>query len=324
MSSPDDLLRRIELAKQSAAGMPVKPLPTGLSGMIGHPGILAYERKDPVQYENDQRRAAFLRALEPDARSLAGSDDPGQREIARAVGDLQSGVFDDSPYMRTGLHPSNISRAIFGPSLRNPEPVATGRNPMLKGAAVLGGLTSVPVSAGRAVADFIDPGRYPHANDELKQSANTMLAWFPEDAGLVPAGTQTIWDDYDRERRLRGAVPWDALDSDAVRDFNAVNKDLASLSIDRKTPMMADTFAREGMPPHAAIPVGALSEVMLDPFGVFAGGAADAVRLSRAGRPGAVRALGLDAGLNTAPAASAVTYDMLIRRLNNGGDTLGR
>lgn len=247
---------------------PKAKMPGTLSLMLNHPGILTSETKTPQQYDQDMRRKHFL----DKAGEYFENPMSAPPEMRSALLNYQRGEMDDlgTPYQYQG--------------------VFQGRLPTAKGFQWWASLPATAYNAAKLAGDAIAPGMYPEAGKNMAKAANTLGLGFPEDVGLVPRGTGTIVQDYDREREARGRIPWYQLDTD--QEFGRL-ADVRQASIDKAIPSGSQYLESVGADVPGYRIWGGVMDGMLDPFA--ATGAT--LRAARAGSPQAMRMFLGDQGI---------------------------
>lgn len=288
----------IDEAYAAAKAMKTKPVPgwaTPLAGVIG------YAVDSPAEYANDQRRAELLRRLSAYAedKNISGVFSP---EVAKEIRAYRKGEVNNTPFHYRGF---------FAPGA-----------PLHTGMQWWASVPALAYNAGKVLGNQITPGMYPDAEKNLAKAANTLTMYAAEDYGLVPKGTGTIVDDAEAARYERGKVGFDQ-PSSLLEAYGALQQEKAQKRIDQAIPSGWQHYESLGLPPEAAVPLGVMSDIVLDPYS----SAGSAMRLARAGKHAAAagevaRDSALGAGI---PMATSIPYyfDKLINRLNglNDGDT---
>lgn len=295
--TPEDR-EALEKAYAAAESMQTLPLPGLASQAVGHPGLLSYAVDSPAEYANDQRRAELLRRLSEYSKDI----NPLSAFGPDLGGDIQAyrrGKIDNTPYHHRGF---------FTPGA----PLHTGMQ----------WWASVPAlfyNTGKVLGNQITPGMYPEAERNLAKAANTLTMYAAEDYGLAPKGTGTIAEDADEANYARGRVGF-SQPASVLEAYGALQQEKAQDKIDQAIPSGWQHYESLGLPPEAAVPLGVMSDIVLDPYS----SAGSAMRLARAGKAGAaagevLKDSAMGAGI---PAATSVPYylDKLINRLHGVKD----
>lgn len=278
--TPEERAFILKLIEETNA-LPKAQMPNRLA-LLANPALLATsEIKSPQQYDQDMRRKHFLDKLSDEFRN------PNYLppDLSGPLIEYKHGRMDDlgSPYQYNGFF--------------------QGRAPLAKGFQWWASMPAAALNASRLAADAIDPAqkRFPDAGKNLAKAVNTLTAYGAEDYGMVPKGTGTVADDYAAEHYARGQVPWQALDRS--KPFGEI-REITQANIDRAIPSSHQHLMESGVPEGAALPWGAMMDMMLDPYPGFVGAAAKA----RRGLPFARELLG-EAGLGMGPSMLPPTID---------------
>lgn len=284
----------LEEAYAAAKAMQTKPLPGLASQVINHPGLLAHAVDSPEEYANDQRRNELLRRLSEYSKDMNPIGVFGG-ELGSEINAYRRGKIDNTPYHYRGW--------------------MTPGAPLHTGMQWYASLPAIAYNSGKVLGNQITPGMYPEAEKNLAKAANTLTMYAAEDYGRVPKGTGTILEDADQANAARGKVDF-ANPSWMTDAYGAMQQDKAQERIDQAIPSGWQHYESLGLSPEVAVPLGVMSDIVLDPFS----SAGQAMQLARAGRTGAaMREIGKDSAIGAGiPAMSAIPYyfDKLINRLH--------
>ncbi len=277
MDNYDAILRR--LAAETDA-LPRQELPGFMSWAANHPSVMNYRTKNPERYDQDRRRAHFIRGLQkeiPDARERANRV-RGSNALSSELESMES------PY----------------------EPYGED-HPLWNAAVWYQSLPSAVYATGQMLANKVDPegNPYPDAPEQFAKSVNTftapldapMLVGLPgmstESLGILPKNTSR-WRDL-QDMRDQMTPPWKNLDPREGDQFIQAQ-------------YQPDQLEGRGFLAQAGVDAPLLGDLMdatIDPLS----GLGSAAKLSRAGKNlQALKELGWDYGIGTS--FSTVPYGM--------------